>query len=326
MKSCLFLEDCARLVSFADIRFSIRFLGDGSLPRFRGATLRGAFGYSLKKTICHIPNTPCQECPVVNGCAYSCLFEGIAPSDRQIMRKYKYIPQPFVLVVNGEDPSDIKQGQLYEFTIRLFGQSINHLPYIVFAIMQAGEKGLGKDSIPFAVDKVIQIEPSGTEHVIYDKNSTNIKPGKAITLDPDHFSNTDDHRTLKIRFETPVKYRLAGEICVRPDFIPLLKAALRRIRLVTYFYGSDLADYCDPGHILDAGQSIQLHTDSTKMFQFNRYSNRQKQKVPLGGMIGEATYEGHFEDLLPILKLAELIHIGKATSFGFGRIRLQTLK
>lgn len=146
------------------------------MPDFRGATLRGALGFALKRAVCHVCNTPCRECPVINSCVYSSLFEGVAPADRQIMRKYDHIPQPFVLVVNKQDSPEISRGQSYEFSLRVFGQSINHVPYATFAFMQAGEKGLGKDQIPFEVERVVQILTDGQERILYNGASSNILP------------------------------------------------------------------------------------------------------------------------------------------------------
>jgi len=43
----------------------------------------------------------------------------------------------------------------------------------------------------------------------------------------------------------------------------------------------------------------------------------------LSGFVGEATYEGELSEFLPWLALGELIHIGKHTAWGNGRIELQ---
>ena len=52
-------------------------------------------------------------------------------------------------------------------------------------------------------------------------------------------------------------------------------------------------------------------------------SSRQKQKMSLGGFIGEATYAGNFGEFLPMLAWGEVVHLGKAVSFGLGRYELR---
>jgi CRISPR/Cas system endoribonuclease Cas6 (RAMP superfamily) len=44
--------------------------------------------------------------------------------------------------------------------------------------------------------------------------------------------------------------------------------------------------------------------------------------MTLRGLLGRITFEGKVAPYIPILKLAEICHVGKATSFGFGRIKL----
>ena len=318
-------NDCGRLLAFAEIRFVIRFSGSGTLPRFRGATLRGAIGFALRQAVCHIQNTACPECPVVGVCAYSCLFEGVAPAGREILRKYPNIPQPFVIIVNGDDPTDIQAGQEYSFAIRLFGQNINHVPYLAYALMQAGQKGLGRDRIPFEVVRIVQAGHLGQERTLYDGSSSNIQPAVPDATAAEGDQDEAIAGRLKIAFETPVRFRENGNSCSQADFMPFFKAVLRRVRLMTYFYGIDISEHCDMSGLLDKGQGISLFDDCTQHTGFSRYSNRQKRRTPLEGITGSAIYEGEFGPILPILKLAVLTHVGKATSFGFGRIALEMM-
>ncbi|MCM8762553.1 MAG: CRISPR system precrRNA processing endoribonuclease RAMP protein Cas6 [Candidatus Omnitrophica bacterium] len=39
----------------------------------------------------------------------------------------------------------------------------------------------------------------------------------------------------------------------------------------------------------------------------------------LGGFTGTITYKGNLKEFLPFIKLGEIIHIGKNTSFGLGK-------
>jgi CRISPR/Cas system endoribonuclease Cas6 (RAMP superfamily) len=44
--------------------------------------------------------------------------------------------------------------------------------------------------------------------------------------------------------------------------------------------------------------------------------------MKFGGLIGSITYEGKFDKFLPLLKLGEFIHIGKNTTFGLGKYKI----
>ena len=67
------------------------------LPDFPGSAWRGAFGHALKKTVCVVRNTPCNQCLLKNVCAYSVVFETPPPANAEKMRKYTAAPHPFVL-------------------------------------------------------------------------------------------------------------------------------------------------------------------------------------------------------------------------------------
>jgi CRISPR/Cas system endoribonuclease Cas6 (RAMP superfamily) len=41
--------------------------------------------------------------------------------------------------------------------------------------------------------------------------------------------------------------------------------------------------------------------------------------MKLGGIVGEALFRGDMKDFLPLVKLGEFVHIGKAVTFGLGK-------
>ena len=54
-----------------------------------------------------------------------------------------------------------------------------------------------------------------------------------------------------------------------------------------------------------------------------RYSTRKNERMILKGIKGYALLPELSEDIWQILMIGELIHIGKNTSFGFGRYSIQ---
>lgn len=55
----------------------------------------------------------------------------------------------------------------------------------------------------------------------------------------------------------------------------------------------------------------------------SRYSMRKNKKMILNGIRGSVLVTGITDDVLMLLLIGELIHIGKYTSFGFGRFHLK---
>ena len=42
----------------------------------------------------------------------------------------------------------------------------------------------------------------------------------------------------------------------------------------------------------------------------------------LGGFVGEMEIEGDLEPLVPLLRTAEILHLGKGATFGLGRMEI----
>ena len=42
----------------------------------------------------------------------------------------------------------------------------------------------------------------------------------------------------------------------------------------------------------------------------------------VGVMVGETTYQGNIPEFMPLLSCGEKVHLGKATTFGLGKIKI----
>jgi len=52
--------------------------------------------------------------------------------------------------------------------------------------------------------------------------------------------------------------------------------------------------------------------------------DRQQRKVTLGGLIGTLSLEGDLgADLAHLLRVAEILHVGKGATFGLGKIEVE---
>ncbi len=306
-------------IAFADINFRIYFLNSGNLPPFRGATLRGAIGYWLKKVACHAAGISCDECPIAQDCSYSVLFEGCPPAHREIMRKYSAIPQPMVLIINPKDDCQVLAGDSYTFTIRLFGNAIGFMRYLAFAIMQIGKNGLGRDRLLFDINEISQSNNDNTDEILYAKDSTRIIA--AVPREYHLESITGDIDLIKIDFITPTRYRSGGVIVREPEFRSLFRNILRRITIMSYFYGNDHEP--EVKSLIALADKVQTSRCDVRWSSFERFSGRQKQKMELDGFTGSACYSGpELATLYPYIKLAECLHVGKSTIFGFGQIKV----
>ncbi len=304
-----------RPVLYADLRLQLRFRTGGRLPAFRGPTLRGALGYVLKRVVCHVRGRPCGECFLRARCAYPVVFEGVAPPGRAVMRKYPNIPQPFVLVLDAQNDRDVRPNDEYAFTIRLFGPAIELHPFVLMAMIECGRTGLGRDRLAFDVvavdDGAKVLYRAGEEHEIHPPEARRVAPVAECG---------NGRGGLRLRFETPVRIRTDGLLNTQPTLAPVVRAAVRRIAVLSHFYGDGPVLPENSGALIEEAAAAICAVNSLRWVHFDRFSTRQQRTMTLGGVVGELQLENISPGLAALLRVATITHVGKATSFGFGRI------
>ncbi len=276
------------MLKTADLAFRIRFAGEGGrLPSYRGSTLRGAFGYVLKDVVCHVHHRDCPRCILQSRCAYPCLFEGLAPDGRTFMRKYPYVPQPFVLRVNTEEPRQIAPGDVYEYGIRLFGPAVEFAPYVVFAVLEMGQRGLGRDRIPFDVLAV----HDGHQELYLRERGGDLRLPKVREVTLAESEHADSPARVTLRFATPSRLRTEGRLNRLPDLSAVLRAALRRLRVLSHFYGTGELIPADTADLFGSAEAAQLLQSTLRWHRIPRFSTRQNQEIVMDGVVGEASWE-----------------------------------
>jgi len=71
-------------------------------------------------------------------------------------------------------------------------------------------------------------------------------------------------------------------------------------------------------------QSITVVEDKLHWYEWERYSARQQSAMKLCGLRRKITFVGNLSPFMPYLRLGEQVNVGQGTSFGLGRIQLQT--
>ena len=215
----------------ADISFRAKLLREPRGLRFLGPTLRGAFGFALKDTVCQVSHGQCDRCRLRDCCAYPAVFDGRPPADRTIMRRSETIPQPFVLVVAEPDNWWGSRDEL-RWTVRLFGDAIMWSVYVVETFLRIGERGLGRHRIPYRIEQVTQ---GVNGQVLWDPAEDRVRKA-----DPQPVSGPTSPReqsVLRWRCHTPLHLRVDGRRASRIDGLDLVLAGRRRWALLQEFYG-----------------------------------------------------------------------------------------
>jgi len=260
---------------------------------FIGSQIRGALGYALKETVCINPSYHCEECFAKDNCLYYDWFE----------KKGAYHPYRL----------DIELGKpYYDVGVYLFADAVTKLPYVISALHRMLTKnGLGKEHIKIP-----------TYELYIDGVCANDEKGN-ITLPNTEprsvsFDKLKAPKRLRVRFVTPLRIKYTNRFVRSMEHLHLhsiIGSVHRRYLQLTGLPETKL-NFRVEGEISDR---YGVFDDLT------RYSSRQKGKLQIGGMVGEMTIEGIDDKSYRLLKIGEIIGVGKQTVFGLGRIQVDTI-
>lgn len=290
--------------------FNCRFESEAILPSFKGSTLRGALGHALKMTTCALKRQDCADCMLAANCGYAFLFE--LQTGNATRRPHPYVIEPPV-----EDWRFRNKGEVFDFSVILFGRANDYLPHIVYAVREMGKSGLGKKNTVegrFRLESVRQ-----AEQIIYE--GTTLKSPSDLpdlVLSPE--SDSPVTSSIRLTCQTPLRLKYDNQLQDGLPFHFLIRAALRRVSSLEAAYGSG-EPHLDYKGLVAQAMAVQVVSSTCRWVEIERYSSRQKTSMFIGGIEGETMYQGeNLVRFLPLLRYCETAHLGKQTSFGLGRI------
>ncbi len=309
---------------FGKYLFSINFVTEAILPPYKGSTIRGVLGYGLKRVCCIAKNSKCPECILRTRCVYAFLFEKpIFPSENSSRSgNFPASPRPYVIEPELSRETYFNEGDLLSFNLLLFGKANEYLPYIIYALVESGKKGMGRLvqgkrgkfrlSRVFLKEKKIYANNHVDIHVQADLSDISLGSCPGIS---------SGASSMEIEFVTPFRTKHLNRLSASIPFHVLIRACLRRISSLMLLYGEGEPELDYKG-LVERAISVEMIDSSIRWYDWRRYSNRQHKGMFLGGIKGKATYKGDLSEFLPIIRLAEILHVGKQTTFGLGKIRV----
>jgi hypothetical protein len=313
-------------IHVARYRFALNPLEPIPLPPNAGSTLRGGFGYVLKRMVCYRSDAKCEQCDLGNDCVYGYLFRTAPPDDAEVLSTLTAVTRPFVI----EPPMERREVYTPEdrlaFHVALIGRGIAYLPYFVLGFQQLGNAGLGPQRGRFALQEVTALR--GTEQAsVFDVTDGTIRE---VDLAVDHAALEAQAQTLPtdrldVAFLTPTRLKHRGELMWEgPPFHVLVRRLFDRISSLAYFHCGERWEIDFRGWI-ERAKEVRIADAATTWADWSRYSGRQDRRIKMGGLVGPVAYEGDLAPYRALLALGSLIHVGKGTVMGNGRMALKGL-
>jgi hypothetical protein len=310
---------------FGKYRFICRLENDAILPAYKGSTFRGVFGHALKKVTCALKQKECDKCLLQQSCLYSLVFEAPHSTNKNSNPRFPTPPHPFVIEPPLTSQTHYPDGSYLKYNLLLFGEYNTKLPYFIYAFDCMGKIGIGK-RIKGMRGKFSLKRVQSDDQLIYENHECKVKiPDTLQSLSFNDLNNIPgESKRLRLNLHTPLRLKFRNQLQAELPFHILVRATLRRISSLFFYYGNGEPSFDYKSLIHEANQ-IQIVDSDLKWIDWRRYSNRQDQAMLMGGITGSIVYEGKLSKYLPLIKICSKVHLGKQSTFGLGKITAELI-
>jgi hypothetical protein len=305
-------------IPIQNLTFHCRWTSEAKLPDYVGSTLRGAFGWALKRSTCMLKREKCPTCILNTSCAYAILFATERYETVEQEGAVNARPHPLVFQPSQERTEVEQEGKHWHFSLLVVGRAIEFLPHVIYSVRMMGETGVGMDS-KRGLGRFVLNKVTAGSVVVYDVTTGHIGHAATKTL----FLSVAEDKTQRIRvcLRTPLRLKQKNRLQTDLPFHVLIRAVLRRISALENAYGQGEPDL-DYRGLVHRAKEVRIEESTLHWQDLLRYSNRQQQKVSLSGLTGTVIYVGELGEFVPLLDYAQQVHIGKQTLFGLGRLAI----
>jgi hypothetical protein len=305
-------------------RLTYRLLEDTTLPTYKGALLRGGFGYAFQRASCA---QSCwghaERCTAALLCPYRWVFETPHPEGVPHLHDLQDVPRPFVI----EPPLDHKQryaaGDTLDFGLVLIGRGVDFLPYFLVGFEGLGAAGLGRDEAKARLERVEALEPFRPFGKPIYQDGRVLEPPELPLLNLAELPvrAADLAADLNIELRTPLRVKSKGAFIEQLDLGAIVQAACWRLATLSAFHGPGLwqADYRP---LVEAARSVRVERSDVRWVDWERTSTRggERRRMTLGGLVGTAALREVPVGVRAALLAASVLHVGKACVFGHGLV------
>jgi hypothetical protein len=313
--------------SFSAFRLNIRAEEPLHLPSYKGSALRGAFGYTLRRAFCMCmeKDKDCGKCRYSNDCPYSYIFETRPSPDDPFLRNKERVSNPYIIRPPLDEREEFSVGEELSFELILPGKSIEYLPFFLVAFIEMGKTGLGRGKGRFSLSRMETIGSDRSLTPIYHDTDQMLR-GRIIKITcGELLKSCPPQEKCRLRFLTRLELKEKEKY---PDirFGVLFRGLLRRITTLAHLHCGIDCSGIDFSGLSHAADEIRTVSSNLSYEHAERYSSRQKCRMPFGGLIGDISFEGELAPFWPFILLGEWVHVGKKTTFGLGRYELKIIE
>ena len=313
-------------IPYVKLHFTAQVIEDCYLPRNKASALRGGVGQMMIRQNCIRPelnrkDEDCQWC----GCREECLVQRFLYTPMTIQPSFSAEKLSMGYLFECENYyEEFHEGDTFIFHVTLFGKSRVYFNLLLQAIWALGLTGLGKGKGRFVITEILNsrkesilLRDSQEMNLLKERYYPETLAGYA-GFRMEQLQRSGCQAKLKFQTETAMKYqkKMMTEFCMEA----IISNLARRVYLFNCFEGVEMDLEAFMEEML--WDLPEIRYQQVETIQVKRFSSRQMSSMRLSGIKGEVWLDRLTGRILPYLLAGEVMHIGKNTSFGFGRYRV----
>ena len=282
-------------LEYLPLRFTFLSAGVARLPDFLGSTLRGSIGGVLYQD---------KE-------LYQFLYK-----NRSLSGGEADVVNPYMICPPLTESREYEKGKELRFEMILFGEAIGYAGLLVKAIMQQRDIGLGASKYPFTPIKAVHALDN---RIVWKDGGLCDVAFREVCL-PQRM--LEDVRQIRVSLLSPLRIRRNGKLLEEIDFKTLIRNITKRVDALTARYGGWVSSE-EAERVRQLAEAVRTTEYRLQRLDMQRYSRRLAEKMDFDGMVGRAAFEGDLSCFVPWIGAAEVLHFGRNTTFGMGRIEAE---
>jgi len=319
------------------------------LNEHQGSAIRGALFHALRRRFCAFSRDSeavCEACALAQTCAVAMLVSTLDPQHARGQDR----PRPFTVQppVQGatfaghfwerEDGSGVfryEPGEVLGFGLTLYAQAMQLFPYVVLALQEFEEGGLGRRCEQYdgrwrqgrlAVREVWAENPlTGERQPVLREGSRQVHVPDVPVTHAQVVRRADDkwqmaNGEVRIEFFTPTRLVEQGRL-LKPEtfrFRPFLQRLLERLESLSETF-CDTPLEVDFSGLLAEAEAVRVVEERLQWEEVRSYSTRRHAESPMGGLVGQVKVQAEeWMRFLPWLLWGQFVHVGKDAVKGNG--------
>lgn len=341
------------MLRFSKLQFEIELLDNNAPMGFWGTRLRGGYGDILKAQLCQYPqHNACTDCDLFEQrvCEFPFLFKPHSRLFPEVELKKPFyldsnVTAPFVFSGPPEVVRPLAMGSRITFEVVAIGPSVARSLRLADTLARLGDQGLdvrhksgNMRKARFGIVEIRDVLGGGRSmHVMGNVSAPIVIDAASYSAGLSKGTVTNE---IVIEFVSPVSH--FAEDCPKltgpaggsgrrharglGDMYQFVRLLTRRIGILWQLYGHDWPSVAEfyrwQNRLLKASKGIEITEIILKRKRIARFSKSLGRSLIIDGFVGALRAEGDFSDLIEVLLLGELFHIGESTSYGLGQYKL----